>query len=222
MPGDAETFASIGQGFLYADYAAAVVKPKPGVFAPFVDPRDPAPTANFFWSPYVLPLTLSGTATRAPNCDLCLARLPSVRQLMIDARGLQHLKFTSNRRTLPVILDGAAVAIAPARVAFHVDGVEHLDRACEAFATLNEILREGTPRWKELRWTATSLAVRDALIALDGNRARASYRDIATVIFGPERTEKAWRSASTAIKDRVRRALKRGLKLAAGGYRELL
>lgn len=222
MPVGAGTLAGIGQALLSADYAAAAVKPRLGVFAPFADPNEPAPTANVFWSPDALSLTLSGTATRAPNSDLCLAHLPSVRQLMVDARGLQHLKLTSDRRTLSVILDGAAVAVAPARVLFHIDGLEHIERVSDGLATLSEILRHNMEGLEDGTWTATSLAMRDALIALDGHRARASYRDIATVIFGAERTSEAWQSTSTALKDRIRRALKRGLELVAGGYRELL
>lgn len=222
MPDGAGTFANIGLGLLCVDCAAAAAEPKPGVFAPFADPHEPAPTANVFWSPDALPLTLSGTAARAPNGDLCLARLSGVRHLMIDAKGTQHLKFTSDRRTLSVILDGAAVAVAPARVVFHVDGLECLERARDGLAALIDILRHNIERSEDSQWTATSLALRDALIALDGHRVDATYRDIATVIFGAERTGEAWRSASTALKDRIRRALKRGVELVAGGYRELL
>lgn len=222
MPDGAGTFAGIGQALLSADYAVAAVKPRLGAFAPFVDPNEPAPTANVFWSLEALSLTLSGTATRAPNGALCLERLPGVRHLMIDANGAQHLNFKSVRQTLSVILDGAAVAVAPARVLFHIDGLEHIKRVSDGLATLSEILRYNMEGLEDGTWTATSLAMRDALIALDGHRARASYRDIATVIFGAERTAEAWRGASTALKDRIRRALKRGLELVAGGYRELL
>jgi len=222
MPDDAGTFAGTGQGLLSADYAAAAAKPRLGVFAPFVDPNEPATTANVFWSPDALSLTLSGTATRAPNSDLCLEGLPGVRQLMIDAKGMQHLKLASDRRTLSVTLDGAAVAVAPARVIFHIAGLEHIERASDGLATLSEILRHNIEHSEDGTWTATSLAMRDALIALDGHRVRATYRDISTVIFGAERTSEAWRGASTALKDRIGRALKRGLELVAGGYRELL
>lgn len=220
-PGGAQISAGIGLGLLCVDCAAAAAEPKPGVFAPFADPHEPAPTANVFWSPDALPLTLSGTASRAPNGDLCLARIPGIRQLLIDAKGTQHLKFSADQRTVSILLDGAAVAIAPARVVFHVDGLGNLERARDGFATLSDILSHNEPS-DDWPWTATSLAVRDALIALDGHRAGATYRAIATIIFGAERTEEAWRSTSTALKDRIRRALKRGLSLAAGGYRELL
>lgn len=222
MPDDAGNFVSTGRELCCAGCAAAAAEPKPGAFAFFVDPREPAPSANVFWSPDVLPLTLSGQAARAPNSDLCLEGLPGVRQLMIDAKGTQHLKFTSDRRSLSVILDGAAVAVAPARVVFHIDGLERLERARDGFAALSEILQQGMEHSEDGRWTATNLALRDALITLDGRRAHATYRDIATVIFGAERTVESWKSTSTALKDRIRRALKRGLDLVAGGYRDLL
>ncbi|MBZ0209770.1 MAG: DUF2285 domain-containing protein [Hyphomicrobium sp.] len=151
-----------------------------------------------------------------------MATLPAIRQLLIDAKGTQHLKFIADRSTISILLDGAAVAVAPARVVFHVDGLQRLERARDSFATLSDILSRDIERSEDWQWTATSLAVRDALIALDGHRVGATYRAIATVIFGAERTEDAWRSASTALKDRIRRALKRGLSLVAGGYREFL
>lgn len=222
MPGVAQISAGIALGLRCVGCGAAVAGPKPGAFAPFADPHEPAPAADVFWSPDALPLTLSGTASRAPDSDICLVRLPAIRHLLIDAKGTQHLKFSSDRRTVLIILDGAPVAVAPARVVFHVDGLQHLARARDGFATLGEILSHNVEPSEDRQWTATTLAIRDALIALDGHQADATYRDIATIIFGPERTEAAWRSASTALKDRIRRALKRGLALVAGGYRELL
>lgn len=218
----AATCANIGLELRCVDYAAAAAEPKPGVFAPFADPYEPAPAANVFWSPDALPLTLAGTAARASDSDLCLARLSGVRQLMIDAKGTQHLKLRSDRRTLSIILDGAAVAVAPARVVFHIEGLQNLERGRDGLATLCEMLRQNVERSEDERWTASTLALRDALIALDGHRVHATYRDIATVIFGAEQAGEAWRSASTALKDRIRRALKRGLELVAGGYRDLL
>lgn len=172
--------------------------------------------------PDALSRTLSGIASREPGSDLSLPQLPAVRQLLVDAKGRQYLKFTSDRRTISVVLDGAAVAVAPAHVVFLIDGFAQLERGRDAITTLNEILSYDIEHVDDGHWTATTLAVRDALIALDGHRAGATYRDIATIIFGTERTREAWQSPSNALKDRIRRALKRGLELVEGGYRELL
>lgn len=222
MPAGVDTFTSIALESLFVDCAVVAAKRKPGAFVPFTDPCEPAPTAHVFWSADALPLSLMGTAARTANADLCLSRLPGVRHLMIDAKGTQYIKFRSYGRTLSVILDGAAVAVAPARVVFHIDGLGNLKGACDSIATLDEILRRNMECCEEGDWTATSLTMRDALIAFDGHRASATYREIATVIFGAKRTVEAWKSPSTALKDRIRRALKRGLDMVAGGYRTLL
>ncbi|MBS0251282.1 MAG: DUF2285 domain-containing protein [Proteobacteria bacterium] len=150
-----------------------------------------------------------------------LVRLPAVHQLLIGAKGSQHIEFQSEQTSLMAVLDGMPVAIAPVRVTLHVEGFERLDRAQHTFAMLNDLLNDKTHPVPHA-WTTTSLTVRDALIALDGHHAGASYRDIATVIFGAKRVSEAWRSESGALKDRIRRVLKRGLVLSAGAYREFL
>ena len=60
------------------------------------------------------------------------------------------------------------------------------------------------------------------LIALDGHLAGRSYREIAQVIYGVERVKDVWTSQSQFLKDRVRRAVVRGIELMNGGYRTLL
>jgi hypothetical protein len=105
---------------------------------------------------------------------------------------------------------------------FRVLGIADLDRVRDSFAVLGTLLSSGSEHVSARGWTATSVRMRDALIALDGHCVGATYRDIAEVIVGRERTKEAWRSSSTALKDRIRRALKRGLALVAGGYREFL
>lgn len=171
-------------------------------------------------------LSLRGTAEppRGPCApsDLRLECYKSAKQLLVDAKGRQHVLFECNACALPVSFEGSPVSIAPARVTFHVPGLAHLDRVRDSFALLGTLLSSEDESVSDQRWTATSLQMRDALIALDGHRVGATYRDIAQIIYGPRRTKDAWRSSSTALKDRVRRALKRGLSLSAGGYRELL
>jgi Uncharacterized conserved protein (DUF2285) len=71
-------------------------------------------------------------------------------------------------------------------------------------------------------WTAHRLSLRDALIAFDGTNAGLRYRDIARQLLGDARVEKEWGGGCTVLKDRIRRAVKRGEKLVGGGYRALL
>lgn len=60
------------------------------------------------------------------------------------------------------------------------------------------------------------------VIALDGHLAGRSYREIAQVIYGVQRVKDVWTSESSFLKDRVRRAVVRGIELINGGYRDLL
>jgi hypothetical protein len=64
--------------------------------------------------------------------------------------------------------------------------------------------------------------LRNALIALDGRRIGASYREMASAAFGHGRTASAWNSPSRAMKDQMIRALDKGSILVNDGYKRLL
>ena len=57
---------------------------------------------------------------------------------------------------------------------------------------------------------------------LDGSLAGASHRNIAIALFGPERVEADWNDPGENLRDRVRRAVKRGRDLMNGGYLKFL
>lgn len=61
---------------------------------------------------------------------------------------------------------------------------------------------------------------RELLIALDGDLAGKSERQIAEDLFGRERVVAEWGSDSW-MRSRVRRRLAKGRKLAASGYRDI-
>lgn len=58
----------------------------------------------------------------------------------------------------------------------------------------------------ERPWTARWLALRDALIALDGDQAGAFYREMKVLHFGEERVAAYWRTNS-ALKYKMRRGV---------------
>jgi hypothetical protein len=60
------------------------------------------------------------------------------------------------------------------------------------------------------------------LRALDGALAGMSQREIAALLVGPERVEADWRHPGQNLRDRVRRAVRRGHALMNGGYLALL
>jgi len=61
-----------------------------------------------------------------------------------------------------------------------------------------------------------------SLRVLDGRLAGASYRDIAVALFGRDRVNEDWNAPGDHLKNRVRRAARRGVALMQGGYRALL
>ncbi len=61
-----------------------------------------------------------------------------------------------------------------------------------------------------------------ALRILDARLAGASYRDIAVALFGLGRVNEDWSAPDEHLKNRIRRAAKRGTFLMDGGYRTLL
>jgi hypothetical protein len=60
------------------------------------------------------------------------------------------------------------------------------------------------------------------LQALDGRLAGKSDRTIAKDLFGENRVKADWSDANDHLRDRVRRAVSRGLQLMRGGYLNLL
>lgn len=60
--------------------------------------------------------------------------------------------------------------------------------------------------------------LRQVVRALDGWRAGASHRDIATALYGHERVASDWRDSGAHLQDAVRRLIGRGRYLVNGGY----
>ncbi|WP_379959921.1 DUF2285 domain-containing protein [Dongia sedimenti] len=60
------------------------------------------------------------------------------------------------------------------------------------------------------------------LCALDGSLAGKTHREIAAALVGPARVEADWQHPGQHLRDRVRRAVKRGCALMNGRYLALL
>lgn len=62
---------------------------------------------------------------------------------------------------------------------------------------------------------------RNAIIAIDGERAGATRREIASVIYGHDDVDSEW-GQSDRLKAMVKRDVQRGRRLLAGGWRDLV
>ena len=113
------------------------------------------------------------------------------------------------------------LAREPVKLSFIIDS---LDEFQAKLKTLQRAQRVYDPQAEAdiPEWTRHSLALRNALVALDCHDAKLSYFETAGFIYGEERAREAWDSPSRAMKDEMRRALARGRDLRDGGYATLL
>lgn len=144
--------------------------------------------------------------------------------LAIDATGTQRAILMKNQARLCVRLRGALAAVGPVRLIFTTIGIAGATTAATDFAVLRDVLRQdaGKIRTAVARWSTTRLELRDALIAIDGERSGAKRREIANVIFGKPRVDADWSHPNRVLKDRIKRSIRRGRRLLAGAYRKLL
>lgn len=103
---------------------------------------------------------------------------------------------------------------------FEVDGYVETAKPFEALQGLVRLARGQLPTGE--RFESVSVKWRDYLIALDGHLAGRSYRDIAEVIYGSHRIKESWSDDTRSLKDRVRRAVERGVVLMERDYVTLL
>jgi hypothetical protein len=197
---------------------------KRGRSVAFANPALTALQARHVWLPATDAPSFSALANPAEDLaieDRNIFSPPSAKleHILVDARGRQHVVLRANGTAVQLMVEGADVAVGPVTITFLVRGLGAIREASDRLATLRRILST-TFRMPELpRWTATTRKLRNALVALDGRAAGASYREIAIVLYGIDYVELNWR---TGLKDRMRHHLSRGQALAGGGYRDLL
>jgi hypothetical protein len=144
--------------------------------------------------------------------------LPAVKHILIDPDGRQHLLLRANGAVLQLMIEGADIATAPVTITFLVRGLNAIARSAEQLNLLRRILSPARSRSLPA-WTPRTQNLRDALITLDGRRAGASYREIATIIHGAKSVAENWHKG---LRERMRRHYTRGFELSVGGYRDFL
>ena len=188
----------------------------------FADPALTALQAHHVWLPEAGLSVFPAAAKRASapgNASIFFPTLSCLEQIMIDARGRQHVVLRGNEAALQLAIEGSAIADEPVDLTFLVHGFSAVRAASEHLSTLRRILSPTARALTPPRWTPTTRKLRDALLTFDGRMAGASYYEIAIVLHGAEYVALNWR---TGLKERIRRHFSRGLALSAGGYRKFL
>jgi hypothetical protein len=128
----------------------------------------------------------------------------------------------SGANALQVLISGDNAVVGTVVLGICLPSRPAIGATAKRLAALEDILSvsNDTPSGRRPGWTAQTLRLRNALVALDCCRAGATLRETAIVIYGGERIERDWPDAG--LRQRLRRDLHRGRALCAGGYRDLI
>jgi hypothetical protein len=132
---------------------------------------------------------------------------------------VERLLLGDSNQALTLCLQGSRASLGPVETTFVLKGIPDPAKLASDFGAFHALLH--VPCSKAHR-SRDRLLLRDALVALDGRRVGASYRNIAELIFGVERVREDWSSRGGWLKERMRRALTTGEELRDGGYRRAL
>ena len=189
----------------------------------FADPSQAAPDAFVAWLPTIARRVLRARCTLAVAANagnvVALSAFRAMRSAVIGADGVPVVTMRRHGCCVGLMAHGWHALARPAAVTFEVEGLDELAGGIDCLRTLQRLLNPaacaGMPATVQER-------LRQALLALDGSLAGASYRQIATTIFGEDRVSEEWSAASRFLKERVRRLVAKGHALMNGGYRDLI
>jgi hypothetical protein len=182
---------------------------KPGASCPFAPPCEPAPDAPVIWLQDLSRHVIASKADRIgppDQLDFDIRRIPFNAHVHIDAHGSQHVILKS-----PELVSGPLITLAPVRLRFASHGVARLGPHIDALGALAHLLlgrRLAIPA--DRPGEVDRIKLRDAIIALDGERSGATRREIAAVIYGAERVAEEWSHPNGRLKAVLKRQLVAG------------
>lgn len=185
-----------------------------------------APEARIIWHADLDPGTLHVLALPIEKGDpdqVEPARLRPWLAVATDADGQEHAVLSDGWHHIRLDIESGSLSEGrPVLFHYRLVGVASAAPKILPLRRLLELCRRGRfapslfPRDRRVdRWVAL-LQVHDAL------RAGASQREIASVLFGENRTFLDWRSSSDSLRSRVKRLVREARTMAAGGYRSLM
>jgi hypothetical protein len=188
----------------------------------FANPEASALNTHVFWLPHVTRHTVRC------NCSYPADKCAEV--LSIDSfnccRSIlsgfthEHIKLTSQNASVNLINNTGTLLFGESTIVFFHCGIGSASKHSE---TMNILKKFSDSSEKTIRVPLENESkYLIYLIALHGHQEGRSYRDIAEVVYGKERVRAHWTADTRWMKSKVRRAVRCGLELMNGGYRELL
>jgi hypothetical protein len=142
--------------------------------------------------------------------------------VVIDRRGVQHVRFREDLETLQLCITGLSIQGPVSLFADTTSPKQGVQARLRALACLMELQRTGHLLKGSCSPQPRAQRFETILVALDAWLRGANYREIAIALFGSSRVEDAWTDPGRHMQDHVRRAVRRGRRLADGGYLELV
>ena len=173
-----------------------------------------------------MPATLSArlaSATSSGSGDVInLAKLVCSRTIVETTDGRSYALIDGSRYWVQLRYDGARVIGDDATVVIEIEGLWAARRRLDAAHQLLKLYRGRHRPISAIRQKAKEKRLADALTALDIKTAGGSYIDIALAIEGEEAVRRYWGGGQSYLKERARRALRRGERYMYKDYRKLL
>ena len=170
----------------------------------------------------MLPLTAQLARDDAAASVLDICELSCRLTVLHSPDGVQHVLLANGACRLQLAVSGASIfervrvlteaIVAPPLVQRRSRALRQLTAAVRT-GDLNPRLHVADPRSRRF-----SLILQ----ATDGAIARAPQREIAVALFGRRRVDVDWSDPADHVRDRIRRALRRGRSLINRGYLNLL
>jgi hypothetical protein len=194
-----------------------------------VDPDTTAETADVFWHPKALhnavPVLAHHPRTgMAEAIDVDLRQLTSLRRVLIDPTGVEHVFLKVGWASITLRNQGASLLDTPACLTFLTHGIAGIASAPRLLHRARALLGPASALNSELTTPPADWIdrKRKAILALDAHEAGASVREIAALLYGKEWTDSAWRTNRKVVRQAVSRAIAHATELAYRRYLDLL
>jgi hypothetical protein len=200
-----------------------------GASSCFEDPAVAAHEASVFWHgsayPHVVPVRFASQRHEVHDQEgFELTEFRSHTVVLRTPDRTEHILFQHPFGSIQLVARGRSVLGKNLCATFEIHGLSRTKTVTGALLTLAQ-MKDDLPVSDgpaTTAWPDANSRLRTCLVALDGSLNSASYRQIARVIYGPERVLEDWTGESRYLKERMRRAVESGRELMDGGYRKLL
>jgi hypothetical protein len=188
----------------------------------FADPNKSALDQDIFWLPTARrhAVQCQTNPSNDSNSEALSLETFCGRRAVLALPELEQISIRAPRISADLINRCGTMLFGSSNVSFLHHGIGTASRHHETLRILQRLTQKTAN--DDFRSEPQSNKYHDYLVALEGRLAGLSYRDIAEILYGPERIGPCWADDSRGYKSKIIRAAKSGLALMNGGYRDLL